>query len=87
MLRALHAPEYADPSRDLTGFISKAQHVMEVFLFTLVAVLLYFVADWMLRWIEAAAGRVLPQRSLVFFAILLIGGIVTFWVIRNAFSA
>lgn len=59
---------------------------MEILIFALVAVSLYFLADWLLRWIEAAAGRVLEQRSLVFFAILLVSAVVAFWVIRVAFS-
>ena len=73
--------------QNLTGFIRRDPHAMEILVFALVAVSLYFFADWLLRRIEVAAGRVLPQRSLVFFAILLIGSIVTFWIIRNAFSA
>jgi hypothetical protein len=55
---------------------------MEFFIFTLVAIGLYVLSDWLLRRIEATAGRVLEHRSLVFFAILLALAIGSFWLIR-----
>jgi len=51
--------------------------------FLLVAIVLYFVADWALRRIEAAAGRTLKYRSLVFFALLLTLALVSFAIIRR----
>lgn len=59
---------------------------MEFIVFTLVAIGLYFLSDWLLRRIEAAAGRVLEHRSLVFFAILLTAAVGSFWVIRWLFG-
>jgi hypothetical protein len=44
---------------------------MEILYYTLTAIVLYFVSDWLLDRIEALAGRRLPNRSLVFFAIIL----------------
>ena len=44
---------------------------MSVVYFTIVAIILYFAADWLLERVETAAGRRLEHRSLVFFAILL----------------
>jgi Ca2+/Na+ antiporter len=44
---------------------------MNVVYFTIVAIILYFAADWLLERVETAAGRRLEHRSLVFFAILL----------------
>jgi hypothetical protein len=55
---------------------------MEFLVFALVAIGLYFLSDWLLRRIEAAAGRVLEHRSLVFFAILLGGALLSFWLFR-----
>jgi len=55
---------------------------MDFVVFTLVAVGLYFLSDWLLRQIEAAAGRVLEYRSLIFFAVLLISALGSFWLIR-----
>jgi hypothetical protein len=56
---------------------------MDAVYFALVAILLYFVADWALRRIESAAGRTLQHRSLVFFALLLTLAVVTFAIIRR----
>ena len=44
---------------------------MNVVYFTIVAIILYFAADWLLERVEVAAGRRLEHRSLVFFGILL----------------
>ena len=44
---------------------------MEIVYFTIVAIILYFAADWLLERVEVAAGRRLEHRSLIFFVILL----------------
>ncbi len=44
---------------------------MQIILFTVVAVVLYLVADRVLNVLEARAGRRFEYRSLIFFAILL----------------
>ena len=56
---------------------------MDVVYFTLVAILLYLVADRALRAIESAAGRTLEYRSVVFFGILLALALGTFAIIRG----
>lgn len=56
---------------------------MEVVYFTLVAILLYLVADRALRGIESALGRTLEFRSAVFFAILLVLALGTFALIQR----
>ena len=56
---------------------------MEAIVFTLVAIALYLGSDWVLQRIEAAVGRRLEHRSLVFFAILLVGALVTFSALRG----
>ncbi len=56
---------------------------MEIILFTLVAIVLYFAADWLLLRIEIAAGRRLEHRSLIFFGILLTLALTSFWLIRQ----
>lgn len=60
---------------------------MEFLLFALVAVALFFLSDWLLRRIEAAVGRELEQRTLVFFAIFLGLLLISFALIRQLFSA
>ena len=44
---------------------------MEILYYTLTAIALYFLADWLLDRLETAIGRRLKYRSLVFFAIIL----------------
>lgn len=56
---------------------------MEAVYFTLVAILLYLVADRVLRGIESAAGHSLEYRPVIFFAILLTLAIATFALIRR----
>jgi hypothetical protein len=38
--------------------------------YTAVGILLYLAADWILRGLEARAGRVFEHRTLVFFLLL-----------------
>ena len=44
---------------------------MSIVYFTLAAVALYLLSDWILERAEVAAGRRFQYRSLVFFSILL----------------
>jgi hypothetical protein len=44
---------------------------MEIVYFTLVAIGLYFAADWVLDRIETARGRRFENRSVIFFVIML----------------
>jgi hypothetical protein len=52
--------------------------MLEISYFTLAAVLLYFVSDWILNQIEKRNGERLPNRSFVFFAIILVLSVITF---------
>jgi len=56
---------------------------MESVYFLVVAVALYFGADWILDRMERAAGQRFEQRSLIFFAILMVLALVSFALIRN----
>jgi len=56
---------------------------MDSVYFVVVAVMLYFGADWILRRIETAAGAPLKYRSFIFFGILLTLALVSFALIRN----
>jgi hypothetical protein len=55
---------------------------MSAIWFTLVAIALYLVSDWLLERVEVAVGRRLEHRSLIFFAILLSLALVTFSIIQ-----
>ena len=55
---------------------------VEVIYFTIVAAFLYLASNWIVERIELAAGKRLPNRSLLFFAIILVLALVTFGLIR-----
>ncbi len=55
---------------------------MELLYFTVAAIALYFVSDWIVDRIERAAGRRFEHRTLLFFAIIFALGTVVFWLIR-----
>jgi TRAP-type C4-dicarboxylate transport system permease small subunit len=44
---------------------------MEIVLFTLAAIALYFAADWILRTLEARRGAPFKHRGIIYFAIIL----------------
>lgn len=52
--------------------------------FTIVAIVLYFVSDWLLDRIEVSLGRRLEHRTLLFFVILLTLAMTTFAVIQRS---
>jgi hypothetical protein len=56
---------------------------MSAVYFTIVAILLYFAADWLLERMEIAAGKRLEHRSLIFFAILLTLAVSSFSAIQH----
>ena len=56
--------------------------ILQAVYFTIVAIILYLGADWILNRIEVAAGKRLEHRSLIFFAILLTMALVSFALIR-----
>ena len=60
--------------------------MFEILIFTLNAIVIYFLADWILRTIETRRGAVLPQRQVVFFAIILLLALVTFRLLRMILS-
>jgi hypothetical protein len=60
---------------------------MQVVLFTVVAVVLYLVADRLLNALELRAGRRFEYRSLIFFAILLPLAMLAFAVIQRLVPA
>lgn len=56
---------------------------MQILLFTIVAVALYFFTDWLLRLIERNRGTPLPNRNLVFFGIIFTTAIASFQIIQR----
>jgi len=55
---------------------------MQFVYFTITAVLLYVFSDWLLRKIETKRGEPLPNRSLVFFVIILVLAVGSFKLIE-----
>ena len=56
---------------------------MEIVYFTAAAVVLYVIADRALDWIEHRRGGRFENRSLIFFAILLVFALVAFSLISR----
>ncbi len=56
---------------------------MEAVYFLVVAIALYFVADWLLRGIETFLGRTLENRTVVFFFLLMGLALASFALIRQ----
>jgi len=61
--------------------------MLEILIFTLNAIVIYFLADWILRQIEARRGKVLKQRQVIFFVIILALAIVSFQVLQTILAA
>jgi hypothetical protein len=55
----------------------------ELILFTLNAVVIYLVSDWLVKQIEKRRGGVMKQRQVVFFVIFLVLVMTSFAVLRN----
>ena len=51
---------------------------MEIVLFTIVGIALYFAADWALRTLEGMHGAPLPYRNIVYFVIILVLALASF---------
>ena len=58
---------------------------MEMILFTVVAVILYVVSDWILNQIEIKQGTRFENRSLIFFVIIGTLSVITFYILQNLY--
>ena len=56
---------------------------MELIAFTLAGIVLYYFSDWLLDRIERARGARFENRSIIFFAIILVLALVSFQVISR----
>ncbi len=56
---------------------------MEMVYYTIVAVLLYMISDWLLNRIEIRLGRRLRNRSMIFFVIILVLSLSSFSLISH----
>ena len=60
---------------------------MQIVYFTITAILLYVFSDWLLRKIEAKRGKPLPNRSVIFFVIILVLAVGSFKLVEVLTSA
>jgi hypothetical protein len=60
---------------------------MEYAYFTLAAVVLYLVSDWILQAVERGRGKRFEHREVIFFCILCALAIASFALIRSLNSA
>ena len=68
----------------LCPFLRGSGSMSEILLFTIVAVGLYLLTDWILRLIEQYRGEALPNRSAVFFVIIMLLSVTSFQIIQRA---
>ncbi|MCW8845625.1 MAG: hypothetical protein OQK99_07275 [Gammaproteobacteria bacterium] len=59
---------------------------MEILVFTLNAIFVYFFSDWILRQIEQRRGALLKHRQLVFFGIIVGLALISFEVLKRLFG-
>lgn len=57
--------------------------MMEILIFTLNAIVIYLLTDWIIRMIEARRGEVLKQRQIYFFVIFLLLALITFRLLQT----
>jgi len=55
----------------------------ELILFTLNAIVIYLLSDWLVRQIEKRRGAVLKQRQIVFFVIFLVLALGSFQLMQS----
>ncbi|GJL81343.1 MAG: hypothetical protein DHS20C01_09770 [marine bacterium B5-7] len=55
---------------------------MEMVVYTVVALVLYWVSDWIVNRIEIRRGQRLEHRSLLFFVIIMVLAVVSFQAIQ-----
>ena len=60
---------------------------MQILVFAINTLLVYFVSDWLLRTIEQRLGRVLKQRQAIFFGIFLVLIMVSFKILNRYFAS
>ena len=55
----------------------------ELLLFSLNAIVIYLVSDWLVRLIEKRRGQVIKQRQVVFFVIFLVLALASFQLLKG----
>jgi len=59
----------------------------ELVLFTVNAIVIYLVADWLIRLIEKRRGGIMKQRQVIFFIIFLSLALISFHFLKTLLGA
>ena len=59
---------------------------MQILIFTLNAIVIYLLSDWIVRRIEAHRGEVLKNRQVIFFVIILALALISFRILDKIFG-
>jgi hypothetical protein len=55
----------------------------DLILFTLNAIVIYLLSDWIVKLIEKRRGKVLKQRQVVFFGVFLVLALSSFQILQK----
>ena len=61
--------------------------MMEIVVFTLNAIVVYLVADWIVRAMERKKGSALKNRQVIFFVIFLSMALISFNVLKTLLTS
>lgn len=61
--------------------------MMEIVVFTLNAIVVYLLADWIIRAMERKKGEVLKNRQVIFFAIFLSLALISFNALKTLLTS
>ena len=59
---------------------------MEILVFTLNAIVVYLLSDWILRIVEQKRGQALKYRQVIFFAVFLLLAMTSFSVLKTVLA-
>jgi len=61
--------------------------MIEILLFTLNAIVIYLLADWIIRALEKRKGQALKNRQIIFFAVFLALALISFNILPVALTS
>jgi hypothetical protein len=61
--------------------------MMEILVFTLNAIVIYLLADWIIRAFESRKGEALKNRQVIFFVVFLALALISFNVLQTLLPA
>ena len=59
---------------------------MEILVFTLNAIVVYLLSDWIVRIVEQKRGQALKYRQVIFFAVFLLLAMTSFSVLKTVLT-